>query len=337
MYESTSGRRVSSPAPRLHRLLDALNLRRRRDSGQTLVEFALILPVLLAVTVGVIDLGRGVAAYNLVSEAARAGARAGRVTPTQAAIQTAVQNELGSLSSSPSVVYGVCTSNCAAQGSQGGEPFIRVTVNISFTPIVGAVLGIVGPIPLSATSQQYLNNVAAAYGGPTPAIWTAVPTPNQTAVAAATATAIVERTAVAIAELTTTPTPIPTYSVPTATPTPTGQYAVPSKYVENSDTAADYDMLVQCLVGGNATSTQITWTSQTDTTIYFWLRPSYATGAPTVDDMILFGQSGTTASGVTLSQEVAENREYTLWVYNAGSSTDSTYDASVGSFTISCP
>lgn len=336
MPGSTSSQ-FPSPSRRLRRLLLALHSLRRRGSGQTLVEFALILPLLLTVTVGVIDVGRGIATYNLLSEAARAGARAGRVTPTQAAIRDAVQRELGPLASSPSIVYGICTSNCAAHGSEDGEPFIRVTVTTTFNLVVGAVTGIVGPIPLTATSQQYLNNVVAASGAPTPAPWTPVPTPDATVVAATTATAVAQKTAVAIAELTATSTPIPYYVPPTATPTPTGQYAVPSKFVSNSDTAADYNMLVQCLVRGEATSTEITWTSDTDTTIYFWLRPSAAAGSPTVEDMKVFGQSGTTASGATLSQEVAANREYTLWVYNDGAGSDSTYDASVGSFTISCP
>lgn len=55
-------------------------LRRRRGSrGQSLVEFALILPMFIVVLFGIIDLGRWVHATNSLSEVARESARAGSV------------------------------------------------------------------------------------------------------------------------------------------------------------------------------------------------------------------------------------------------------------------
>ncbi len=48
---------------------------RRRDRGQALVEFALVLPLMLAMLVGVLDLGRVIWAWDSVSNAAREGAR----------------------------------------------------------------------------------------------------------------------------------------------------------------------------------------------------------------------------------------------------------------------
>lgn len=50
-----------------------------RSAGQALVEFALILPILLLLTVGLIDAARAILAYNSVSNAAREGARFGIV------------------------------------------------------------------------------------------------------------------------------------------------------------------------------------------------------------------------------------------------------------------
>jgi hypothetical protein len=47
--------------------------------GQTLVEFALLLPVLLLITFVVIDLGRAVYFYSAIHNAAREGARYGIV------------------------------------------------------------------------------------------------------------------------------------------------------------------------------------------------------------------------------------------------------------------
>jgi hypothetical protein len=48
---------------------------RGASRGQTLVEFALVLPVFLAILFGLVDLGRFVVADNILSQAAREGAR----------------------------------------------------------------------------------------------------------------------------------------------------------------------------------------------------------------------------------------------------------------------
>lgn len=53
--------------------------RRGLGRGQSLVEFALILPVVLLLIFGILDLGRGVYAYNTVANAARQGARVATV------------------------------------------------------------------------------------------------------------------------------------------------------------------------------------------------------------------------------------------------------------------
>lgn len=51
----------------------------RKDHGQSLVEFALVLPLFLALVVGLLDGARLLFTYNELQEAARAGARWGAV------------------------------------------------------------------------------------------------------------------------------------------------------------------------------------------------------------------------------------------------------------------
>jgi len=54
----------------------------KQDRGQSLVEFALVAPVLLVILLGVVDLGRAIYYYNTLSNLAREGARAGIVLQT---------------------------------------------------------------------------------------------------------------------------------------------------------------------------------------------------------------------------------------------------------------
>ncbi len=51
--------------------------------GQSIVEMALLLPILLLITVVAIDLGRGIYYYSVIFNAAREGARFGIIYPDQ--------------------------------------------------------------------------------------------------------------------------------------------------------------------------------------------------------------------------------------------------------------
>lgn len=52
-----------------------MNIARRAEGGQALVEFALVLPVLLLVILGILDLARAVSQENTLAFAAREGTR----------------------------------------------------------------------------------------------------------------------------------------------------------------------------------------------------------------------------------------------------------------------
>lgn len=57
-----------------------------RGSGQALVEFALVAPIVVLLLVAAVDIGRGVFAYNSVTNAAREGARLAIVNQDVASI-----------------------------------------------------------------------------------------------------------------------------------------------------------------------------------------------------------------------------------------------------------
>ena len=56
-------------------------VRRRGERGQSLVEFALLLPILLILLFAIVDFGMGFHAYITVTNSAREGARLGAVHP----------------------------------------------------------------------------------------------------------------------------------------------------------------------------------------------------------------------------------------------------------------
>src|SRR4026207_1958955 len=64
--------------------------RRRGAAGQSLVEFALVFPVLIIMLIAIFDFGRLVSAYNAITNAAREGARVGIINRTESGIQDEV-------------------------------------------------------------------------------------------------------------------------------------------------------------------------------------------------------------------------------------------------------
>ena len=65
--------------------------RSARESGQALVEFAIVLPIIVLLTLGTLDFGRAVFVYNALSEASRQGARTAIVHQNASVVaQTAV-------------------------------------------------------------------------------------------------------------------------------------------------------------------------------------------------------------------------------------------------------
>ncbi len=125
--------------------------RRARDRrGQTLVEFALILPIFLLVLMGILDLGRAVYYSSTLSNAAREAARQGIVDQTCAnVITTAEERSVGMPSATVTAWWtttaGVSKRTCSPEaGAADIGDLARVTVEYDFnaaTPVIGNVLG----------------------------------------------------------------------------------------------------------------------------------------------------------------------------------------------------
>jgi Flp pilus assembly protein TadG len=135
--------------------------------GQGLVEFALILPVLIVIMLGIVDFGRAIYAFNSVSNAAREGARLGivdqRIDPGgayKAAVEAA--NQATALNLDPTdpiqvlVTFPNPNGNCPTISA--GCP-ISVRVQYQFTAITPIIGGIVGPITVGSTTVLPIERV----------------------------------------------------------------------------------------------------------------------------------------------------------------------------------
>jgi Flp pilus assembly protein TadG len=161
---------------------------RSARSGQSLVEFALVLPLILLVIMGVIDLGRGVFAFNEVSNAAREGGRTGIVNQTfsdiraRAAAQaialgipTAAPASCPATGGPPPAPAGICVVVLDPDGTTGPcstTPAIGclvvVSVKTTFTALTPMVGNIVGPRPLVSTTKQTIEATCSGLGCATP-------------------------------------------------------------------------------------------------------------------------------------------------------------------------
>ncbi|MFH1277905.1 MAG: TadE family protein [Candidatus Eisenbacteria bacterium] len=122
---------------------------RKKDSrGQAVVEFALVLPLILLILLGITEFGRAFWTLNVVSQAAREGARLAAVGGDQAAVEARVMLVLDAANVTPAsggIVY-------TAPDPTDPDPTVTVAVSSDFQFLSGNVLPISGTIPLSSTS-----------------------------------------------------------------------------------------------------------------------------------------------------------------------------------------
>ena len=114
---------------------------RKTEKGQSLLEFALIVPILLIILAGVLDLGRLYYAYVAVTDAAAEGASYAAIHPQayeRAEVLQRAQEASGALVQiDPTMVQVDCPAVAA------GAP-ITVTVSYSFT-VATPLLNVIVP------------------------------------------------------------------------------------------------------------------------------------------------------------------------------------------------
>ena len=123
--------------------------------GQTLVEFALLLPVFILLVVVVFDLGRAVYYYSAIYNAAREGVRFGVVHP----------NDLtGMRNTTINYAFGLGLDVSNVRVGRGNpqtvdnfdNPTVRVIVEYSFTPVTPLVERLLPGGQITLTSEAIM-------------------------------------------------------------------------------------------------------------------------------------------------------------------------------------
>ena len=125
---------------------------RDTELGQSLVEFAMVLPMFLVLIFTLIDFGRGFFTWMMLTNAAREGARAAAVQSDSATVDQKIWDSL--CSSYPSNCS-VDTSKMTVvktnvQGARGSEAKVDISYTFSFVTPIGAMLSLAGGTGLSA-------------------------------------------------------------------------------------------------------------------------------------------------------------------------------------------
>ncbi len=120
--------------------------KREKQFGQSVVELALMLPLLILILVGVLDLARIYQAQVTITNAAREGARYAAIHPSSAsAVQTRTAQEASTGGISP------VTVTLLGLGQGAGTP-VTVTVQYNFPMLTTYMFAGVSNIPIQASA-----------------------------------------------------------------------------------------------------------------------------------------------------------------------------------------
>ena len=148
----------------------------KKVSGQSLVEFALLFPLLIFLVMGLFDIGRAVLYYAILNTAAREGTRFAIVQPAadydttedytnglNCDVATSTANtricdevkskffNIGDLSRSTITINHLDNSK--------GDPVISIGIELAYQPITPG-LGLIGDFPMNVDSQMLLTPLA---------------------------------------------------------------------------------------------------------------------------------------------------------------------------------
>jgi Flp pilus assembly protein TadG len=131
---------------------------RRHERGQSLVETALVLPILLLILMGIFDFGRAVFAFNAVSNSAREAARLAIVNQNTAGVVD--EGKHAAIGLDPDTVDVTFTVPDCATVLVGCTA--QVTVEHDWTALTPIIGSFIGPIQLSSTTEMKVERAFSA-------------------------------------------------------------------------------------------------------------------------------------------------------------------------------
>lgn len=146
----------------------ARDVRRRRERGQSLVEFSVVFPIFALLVFGIVDGGRAILTYNTVAQGTREVARVASVScfTTMTRCSTASGTPVGDAMASQLGAMGPTTwaltcvdpvSNTAVANCTAGD-IVRVRADVTVTlttPLIAQALG--GDVDVTATSEATIS------------------------------------------------------------------------------------------------------------------------------------------------------------------------------------
>ena len=119
----------------------------KQEHGQSLVEFALILPVFIFVLFGIMEFGRLWEMSNVMTSAAREGARVAAIAENSAEqARAAAQNILDA---------GNVTDATVSVSGPNGASEVSVVVTVEYTPLTGTFIPGLGSFSISRTTTMH--------------------------------------------------------------------------------------------------------------------------------------------------------------------------------------
>ena len=129
----------------------------KKEGGQSLVEFALVLPIFLLLLFAIVDFGMAFHAWITVTNSAREGARVGAVRASAADIEQRVRDTSGTLDQDDLLVT---VTN--AEGDPGQSVVVDVSYGYSLISPLAGIVNMVsggtisGSLTLSSTADMRL-------------------------------------------------------------------------------------------------------------------------------------------------------------------------------------
>jgi Flp pilus assembly protein TadG len=123
---------------------------RQEQNGQSAVEFALVLPLLVLIMLLIVEFGRVWMTVNVMTSAAREGARVASITaPDYARVNSAAQSVF---------TASQITGASVAVSGPNSNGDVQVTINLTYVPISGTFIPQLQGLQLSRSATMHWEN-----------------------------------------------------------------------------------------------------------------------------------------------------------------------------------